>query len=131
MLEDETRIHMYEATINQLVKKYKEVYYVHLQENFGRMLHPDQNHLMERGRYEETIRVHIDNGTIYPEDVEVVKTFFNTAHVLKEFETKDKIQVEYRRKGKEGDWQCCRATICVCDRVNGTPMSGLLMIEAI
>ena len=131
MVEDETRVHMCEATMNQLVQKYKEVYYVHLQENFGRMLHPDQNHLMARGHYEETIQVHIDNGTIYPDDVENAKKFFNTDHVLKEFETKDRIQVEYRRKGKDGAWEWCRTTISVCDRVNGRPMAGLLTVEQI
>ena len=131
MVEDETRVHMCEATMNQLVQKYKEVYYVHLQENFGRILHPDQNHVMASGHYEDTIQVHIDNGTIYPDDVENAKKFFNTDHVLKEFETKDRIQVEYRRKGKDGAWEWCRTTISVCDRVNGRPMAGLLTVEQI
>jgi len=131
MLEDETRIHMCESALNQLVKEYIEVYYVHLQENFGRMLYPDDNHLMERGRYEETVKIHLDNGTICQEDAAKVIEFFDTAHVLMEFETKDRIQVEYRRKTAEDTWEWCRTTISVCDRVDGKPMSGLLTVEKI
>lgn len=131
MLEDETRIHMCESAMNQLVQEYKEVYYVHLQENFGRMLYPDANHLMERGKYEETIKIHVENGTIHPEDELRAIEFFDTTHVLKEFETKDRMQVEYRRKAADGTWEWCRSTIRVCDRVNGKPMSGLLTVEKI
>ena len=131
MLKDETRMHMCESVMKQMVERYKEVYYVHLQENFGRMLYPDQDHLMERGRYEEAIQLHIANGIIHPEDAEAVKVFFDTKHVLQEFETKDCIQVEYRRKGEAESWVNCRTTISVCDRVNGRPMSGLLTVEQI
>lgn len=131
MLEDETRVHTYEAAMSQLVQEYKEVYYVHLQENFGRMLYPDENHLMEQGKYEEMVQVHIENGIIYPEDVQKVKEFFDTKHVLKEFVTKDSISLEYRRKGLDDNWEWCRTTICVCDRVNGRPMSGLLTVKQI
>lgn len=131
MLQDETRIHMYETGMNQLMRKYKEVYYVHLQENYGRMLYPDDNRLMEQGKYEETIKNHIALGLIYTEDVQKAMDFFDTKFVLKEFETKDQIQIEYRRKDCNGDWQWCRTTICVCDRVNGKAMSGLLTMEQI
>ena len=131
MLEDENRIHMCEAALNLFMEDYKEVYYVHLQENFGRMLYPDNNHLMERGKYEETVQIHIDRGDIHPEDVVKAMAFFDTEYVLKEFETKDKIQVEYRRRVAEDTWEWCRTTVSVCDRVNGKPMSGLLTIEKI
>ncbi len=131
MLEDETKIHTCEAAMNQLMQGYKEVYYVHLQENFGRMLYPDVNRLMEQGQYEGTIQTHIENGTIYPEDVQKAQEFFDMKHVLKEFETKDRIALEYRRKGMDGTWEWCRTTICVCDRVNGVPMSGLLTVKMI
>lgn len=131
MLEDETKIHMCEAAMNLLVKDFKEVYYVHLQENFGRMLYPDDNHLMERGKYEDTIRNHIENGIVHPEDVAKVIEFFDTAHVLAEFETKDRIALEYRRRVPDGTWERCRTTVSVCDRVNGKPMSGLLTIGKI
>ncbi len=131
VMEDETKVHMCEASMNQLVQEYKEVYYVHLQENFGRMLYPDKNHLMEQGKYEEIIEVHMKNGTICPEDAEIAKEFFDTKHVLKEFETKDQISVEYRRKGADDTWEWCRTTIRVCDRINGVPMSGLLTVKKI
>ncbi len=131
MMEDETKVHTCEAAMNQLVQEYKEVYYVHLQENFGRMLYPDENRLMEQGRYEEMIQVHIANGTIYPEDAQKAREFFDTKHVLEEFEDKDLISVEYRRKGPDGTWEWCRTTIQVCDRVNGKPMSGLLTVKRI
>lgn len=131
VMEDETKVHMCEASMNQLVQEYKEVYYVHLQENFGRMLYPDNNHLMEQGKYEESIEVHLKNGTICPEDAEIAKEFFDTKHVLKEFETKDQISVEYRRKGADDTWEWCRTSIRVCDRINGVPMSGLLTVKKI
>lgn len=131
VLEDETKVHMCEATMNQLVQEYKEVYYVHLQENFGRMLYPDENRLMEEGQYEGMIQVHIENGTIHSEDVHKAKEFFDMKHVLKEFETKDSISVEYRRRGTDDTWEWCRTTIQVCDRVDGKPMSGLLTVKKI
>lgn len=131
VMEEDTRIHMCESAMKQLLQEYKEVYYVHLQENFGRMLYPDKNHLMEQGKYEESIEVHIKNGTICPEDAEITKEFFDAKHVLKEFETKDQISVEYRRKGSDDTWEWCRTTIRVCDRINGVPMSGLLTVKKI
>lgn len=131
VLEDETRLHTCEATMIGLVQEYQEAYYVHLQENFGRMLYPDDNRLMEQGQYEETIKIHLENGMVCPEDAPAVIEFFDTKYVLKEFETKDKIQVDYRRSDGQGGWQWCRTTVRVCDRVNGRPMSGLLTIEQI
>lgn len=131
MLEDETRIHTCEATMLQLMKKYKEVYYVHFQEDFGRMLYPYGNRLMEQGEYEQNIKNHIDNAMIHPDDIEKAKEFLDIRNVRKELETKDMIEMTYRRKSGNGDWQWCRTTISVCDRINGVSMSGLLTIEAI
>ena len=131
VLEDVTGLHMYETCMNQLMQDYEEVYYVHLQENFGRMLYPDENRLMERGRYEETVKSHIENGIIHPEDAARATRFFDTSHVLKELENKHKIEVEYRRKTTDGTWDWCRTTICVCDRVDGKPMAGLLTVEKV
>ena len=95
------------------------------------MLYPDKDRLMEQGEYKGTIQVHIENGVIHPEDVEVAKEFFDMKRVLKEFETKDLISIEYRRKGSNGIWEWCRSSIQVCDRVNGKPMSGLLTVKRV
>lgn len=131
MVENETRVHMCEATMNQLMKSCEEVYYLHFHENFGRKLYPDDNHLMERGKYEETIRVHIDNGIICQEDIPKTIAFFDTKHILEELESKDSIWLEYRRKDDKGGWQWCRTTISVCDRSRGVPMAGVLTIQRI
>lgn len=131
VVEDETRVHMCEATMNRLMKRCEEVYYLHFHENFGRMLYPDENHLMERGKYEETIQVHLDKGMIYPEDIPKAVAFLDIKQVLKELDVKDRIWTEYRRKDAEGSWQWCRTTISVCDRVKGVPMAGILTVERI
>lgn len=131
MLEDENRKHVCEAAMNGLVAEYEAVYYIHLQEDFGRMLYPDRNQIMERGSYTDTLRVHFENELIYPEDIPKVKEVLNLKNVLKEFETKDEVQVEYRRKTKEGTWKWCHTRIRVCDRVDGKPMSGVMFLKEI
>ncbi len=131
ILNDNTHKYLYEKAANNLMRSYKEVYFVHLQEDFGRMLYPDRNHLMERGKYSEMINVHIENETIFPEDAQKAREFFDMRKVLKEFETKDTVQVQYRRRGANGEWEWCCTTISVCDRYNNKPLSAILTVAKI
>ncbi len=129
MLQDETQAHIYERTLQKVLEPYREVYFVHLQENYGRMIYPDENHLLERGNYEEALNRHIAVGKIMPNDEENVRKFLSLENVQKVLMEQDAMEYKYRR-GTQGigeEWML--AKFQVCERMDGIPKTALLTIR--
>ena len=59
---------LYEGAFSSMVQSYLEVYYINLQDNYCRMLYPDESLLTERGSYEEVVERHFGTGRILPHD---------------------------------------------------------------
>ena len=51
LMRDVTHMQIYEGALNSMVLAYREVYFLHLSDNYCRMIYPDANGLMERGSF--------------------------------------------------------------------------------
>ena len=76
MIQDVTHSRIYESALNNVLMSFREVYFLHLQENYCRMIYPDENRLLDRGNYEEMINRHFSTGKILAYDEENIREFF-------------------------------------------------------
>jgi len=131
MMRDVTHTHIYEDALKNILYAYEEVYFVHLQDNYCRMLYPDENHLLERGNYEEVINRHFAMGKIARYDEENVRRFLSIDHLKVHLSTKDVAEYKYKRctDGVREEW--CQATFTISERVDKVPKIAILTIRSI
>ena len=131
MMRDVTHTHIYENALKNILYAYKEVYFVHLQDNYCRMIYPDENHLLERGNYEEVINRHFEMGKIVKYDEVNVRRFLSLEHLKIHLSTKDVAEYKYKRcvDGIREEW--CQATFTISERVDGVPKTAILTVRSI
>lgn len=132
MMQDVTHSHIYEKTLNNVIHSFREVYYLHLQDNYCRMVYPDNNHLLDRGNYEEVVNRHFGIGKITAYDEDNVRAFLSLDNLKIELLKQDSVEYKYRRSiGDKGE-EWCLTTINVCDRTNqGVPKTAVITIRSI
>ncbi len=130
-LSDVTHYHIYENALDNIMRTYREVYFVHLHDNYCRMIYPDDAHLMERGNYEEVINRHFSMGRIVSQDQKGAREFFALKNLMDSLMIKDVVEHRYRRRieGKGEEW--CQATFSVSERKDGIPRTAILTIRSI
>ena len=131
VLQDETHERIYESTMRNILLSYREVYFVHLQDNYIRMIYPDDNHLLERGNYEESIHRHFVTGKIRPYDVENVQDFLSLENLRDTLKKQDTTEYKYRRRVNESGEEWCLTTVNVCERVGDEPKTAIMTIRSI
>ncbi len=132
MLLDVTHEKVYEKTKEAVLSYYREVYFVQLQENYCRMLYPDENHLLEIGAYQQLVDRHFSSGKICDEDEESVRKFLSLSQIKETLGKQDTIRYKYQRKKPDVDEkEWCLTTVTVCERVGGEPQTAVIMIQSI
>ncbi len=130
MVQDVTHSSIYEKTLNHVLLSFREVYFLHLQDNHCRMIYPDDNHLLERGNYEEVVNRHFNTGKILPFDETGVRKFLSLEHLKRVLKTEDTVEYKYKRKiGSTEEW--CLTTVTVSERQDGVPKTAVLTIRSI
>ncbi|MBQ4282689.1 MAG: PAS domain-containing protein, partial [Lachnospira sp.] len=130
-LRDVTHTHIYQNALDSIVYSYREVYFVHLQDNYIRMIYPDENHMLDRGNYEEVVNRHFGTGRILPYDEENVRKFLSLDNLKMVLRKRDVIEYKYRRSsmGKGEEW--CLTSVNVNERENGEPKTAIITIRSI
>lgn len=131
MMRDITHMHVYEDALNSIMYSYREVYYVHLRDNYCRMIYPDENRMLERGNYEETVNRHFVSGRIRPYDEEHVRKYLSLENLQTVLQGQDTVEYKYRRSAPNGEEEWCITNITVSERVNGEPKTAILTIRSI
>ena len=131
ILRDVTHMHMYEKALNSILLSYREVYFVHLQDNYCRMLYPAENSMIERGNYEELVNRHFGMGKILRDDEYRVRQFLSIDNLRSELLDKDTIEYRYRRSAGENIDEGCVTTFTVSERENGVPKIVIMTIRSI
>lgn len=131
VLQDETREHIYESTMRNILLSYREVYFIHLQDNYCRMLYPDDNHLLERGNYQELINNHFATGKIRPYDEANVRCFLSLENLREVLKTRETAEYKYRRSVNGGGEEWCLTSIHVSECVGGVPKTAIMTIQSI
>ena len=131
MLQDATHSHIYEKVSNNIMESFREVYFIQLQDNYCRMIFPDENDMLNRGDYEEVINRHFEAGQISLYDEKGVREFLSLENLNKELRKKDSIEYKYKRRIKDGGLEWCITTFTVSERRDGIPKSATMTIRSI
>lgn len=131
MVQDVTKFQIYQSTMNEVLKSYREVYYVQLQDDYCRMVYPDENRLLERGNYSELVNRHFGTGTILPYDEENVRRFLSLENLRKVLGTQDTVEYKYRRRSNEAGEEWCLTTFRVYERDGDMPKAAILTVRSI
>ena len=127
---DVTHVHIYENTLNSVMHSYREVYYIHIEGNYYRMIYPDENQVQERGNYEAAMNRHFSSGQIVADDMDALRQQLSIVNLKSELSDKDSVEFKYRRRyGDEIEW--CLSSFAVNKRVNGRPQTATLTIRSI
>lgn len=130
ILRDVTHAHIYEDTLSSVMHSYREVYYVHLEGNYYRMIYPDENQVLERGNYEAAMNRHFSSGRIVADDMDALRQQLSIVNLKSELSDKDRVEFKYRRRyGDEIEW--CLSSFTVSKRLNGRPQTATLTIRSI
>lgn len=131
MVQDVTKFQIYQSTMKDILKFYREVYFVHLQDNYCRMVYPDENQLLERGNYAELINRHFGTGKILPYDEENVRKFLSLENLRSAMTRQDMVEYKYRRKVNDAGEEWCLTSFRVLERDGNVPKTAIMTIRSI
>ena len=131
MLRDVTNNQVYEGAFSGIVRAFREVYYLQLQENYCRMLYPDADVLLERGNYENMVQRHFGTGKILPDNEENVRQFLSLANLRETLQEQDSVEMRYRRATRFSPDEWSMTTVTVSQRENGKPITAVVTVRSI
>lgn len=131
VLRDVTHTHIYEDALRTVVTSYREVYFVHLDDNFYRMIYPHEDSAMERGNYEESVNRHFRTGKICKDDEANIRNFLSLENLRDELAHKDSIEYKYRRRLDEQTEEWCLTSFMVNERKDGKARTATMLIRSI
>jgi len=131
VLRDVTHMHMYEDALNGIMASYREVYFLHLQNNYCRMIYPEENSMLERGNYEAMLDRHFYSGKIAGNSEYKVRKRLSIDNLRSELATSDTVECRYRRLAPDGSEEWCLTSVTVGERENGVPVTAVLMVRSI
>lgn len=131
IVTDVTHMHIYEEALNGIMSSYREVYYLDVQDNYFRMIYPEESNMLERGDYEESINRHFGMGKILDYNQQNIRRFLSLENIRSELKHKDSIELRYRRSAPDTPDEWCLTTIKVSERENGVPKTAVMVIKSI
>ncbi len=131
LMRDVTHMQLHEGALASMVLAYREVYFLHLQDNYIRMIYPDENRLLERGNYEAVVDRHFCNGRIVAEDEENVRRFLSLENLRTALASQNSVEYRYRRMKKDGEIEWCLTSVTISERGNGQPRTAVITIRSI
>lgn len=131
LVQDVTSSQIYSNSLNNIMSSFREVYFLHLQDNYCRMIYPDENHLLDRGVYEEVVNRHFESGKIVAYDEENVRKFLSLDNLKKALEKQDSVEFKYKRSVEPTGEEWCLTTVMVSQRENGVPKTATVTIRSI
>lgn len=131
MMQDVTHSHIYESISSNIMKSFREVYFLQMQDNYCRMIYPSENDLVNRGNYEEVVSRHFELGIIRPYDENNVREFLSLENLRKELKNKDSVEYKYKRSVEPAGEEWCLVTVAVSERKDGVPKTATITIRSI
>lgn len=133
LMRDVTHMQIHEGALNSMVLAYREVYFLHLRDNYCRMIYPDANGLMERGNYEAVVNRHFGTGKILKYDEKNIRKFLSLDNLRSILAVQDSTEYRYRRSAKDSgiadEW--CLTSVTISEREKGIPKTAVITIRSI
>ncbi len=131
LIRDVTHMQIHEGALNSMVLSYREVYFLHLKDNYCRMIYPDENRMMERGNYEAVINRHFGTGKILKYDEANIRRFLSLENLRAALKDQNSVEYRYRRSAKDIADEWCLTSVTVSERENGIPKTAVITIRSI
>ena len=132
VLQDVTHSSIYESALNNVMMSFREVYFLHLQDNYCRMIYPDENRLLDRGNYEEVVNRHFSTGKILADDEENIRHFLSLDNLKRVLKKQNATEYKYRRSVLPVGEEWCQVEVTVSERTaNGEPETAIITIRSI
>lgn len=130
ILRDITHKHIHENTLQSIAVSYQEIYYIHLEDDYYRMIYPDEDHLLERGNYHHVIDRWFSTGKISLYDEENIRRFLSTDNLKKAFADTDIVEYKYKKQTQNGDeWYL--VSVMVSERVENKPYTAVMTMRTV
>ncbi len=131
MVIDITKEYIYEKAVNCLNTSQDIVYFLHLKDKYARMIYPDDNHLLERGNYDDTIDKYLTDSKVYSYDEEELREFLEMENVRKLLAEQKLVKYKYHRKvdGVGDEWYSI--IMAVCEKYEEEPQTAVVVLKKI
>lgn len=132
MLQEATNSHIHERISRNIMTTFREVLFLNLQDNYCRVIYPEENDILSRGDYEEIVSRRFDTGKIRPYDEEGVREFLALENLKKALRKKDSVEYKYKRAVEPAGEEWCVTTVTVSERQqDGAPKTATVTIRSI
>lgn len=131
LLRDVTHMRLQESAFSSMVQAYREVYHLHLRDNYCQMLYPDETALTERGNYEALTARHLGSQRVWPADEEKVRRFMARENLMDELTKKNSVELRYRRRSPDGSEEWCLTSVTISAREKGRPKTAIITVRSI
>lgn len=132
VIQDVTHSRIYENALNNIMMSFREVYFLHLQDNYCRMIYPDENRLLDRGNFEEVVNRHFSTGKILAYDEENIRQFLSLDNLKGVLTKQNATEYKYRRSVDPIGEEWCQVEVTVSERMpSGEPKTAIITIRSI
>lgn len=131
MMEDATHSHIYESVSGNIMQSFREVYFLHLKDNYSRMIYPYADDILHRGNFDELVSRAFESGKIRPYDEDGVRGFLSIENLRKALRKKDSVEYKYKRSIYPAGEEWCVTTVTVSEREDGIPKTATMTIRSI
>lgn len=131
VLTDMTKSYIYEVVLKGRLMPYREVYFIHLNDDRYRMIYPDENSIMERGIYTEEISRYFKSEELNPDEKEKIREFLSIDSIKKVLQYRDFVEYCYRRGTDDDSTEWCVTRFTVGERVNGVVETVVMTAETV
>lgn len=126
------RNRVYQNAMNGTARAYRAIYYIDVVSGRYEMLYPEREVSSESGDYNtQFIASRFETNLIAEEHREQLEEFLELSHILKQLESNDHVEFQYKRKGKNGTYEWCSTAITVAETVDGKTVAVTLAIRSI
>ena len=126
------RNRVYQNAMNGTARAYRAIYYVDVKSGRYEMLYPHRGKESESGDYDtEFVSSRFDTGIIAPEHQGLLQSFLDLPNILKQLETEDHIELQYKRMADDGKYEWCSVAVTVAEMDDGRPSAITLAVRSI
>lgn len=129
-MADRNRI--YQNAMNGTARAYRAIYYIDMVKGRYELLYPCHNQDSDSGYYNtEFVANHLVSKLVAEEHRNIVREFLELSNILKQLETEDNIEIQYKRLDEEGNYEWCSAIVTVAEEGKQQPIAVTLAIRSI
>ena len=126
------RNRVYQNAMNGTARAYRAIYYIDVENGTYEMLYPYRGKASECGDYnKEFVSSRFETGIIAEEYHQQLEEFLSLPNILKQLETEDHIELQYKRRDEDGDYEWCSAAITVAEMGENGPVAVTLAVRSI